>query len=183
MTKILPIARFGNPVLRKATRRLNSEEILSKTTQDLIKNMRHTLIEKKYGVGIAATQVGKSLAISVIGIKPTPNRPSLKPFETVLINPEILETFGEPATPWEGCVSCGTDDDTLFAQVPRYEKIRVTWLDEHATKREEVIEGFVAQVVQHETDHLSGVLFVDHVKDTSSYMMADEYRKRIISNK
>lgn len=180
MPEILPLTRFGNPILRETARRLTKEEILSATTQTLIANMRHTLVKKKYGVGIAAPQVGESVALSVIGVKPTPNRPELEPFETVLINPKILETFGDPVDMWEGCVSCGTDDDILFARLPRYESVRISWLDEHAKSREEVIGGFVAEVVQHETDHLNGVLFVDHVADPKSFMMADEYRKRII---
>jgi len=179
MTEILPITRFGNPVLRESTRRLSEEEILSDDVQTLIENMRYTLVEKKYGVGIAAPQVGESIALSVIGIKPTPNRPELEPFDTVLINPEIVETFGDAVDAWEGCVSCGTEDDILFAKLPRYEKVKVAWLDEHAKSREEIIGGFVAQVVQHETDHLNGVLFTDHA-DRTTYMMADEYRKRIL---
>jgi peptide deformylase len=180
MTEILPITRFGNPVLRETARHLNEDEILSTDVQELIKNMRYTLVEKRYGVGIAAPQVGESIALSVVGVKPTPNRPELEPFDTVLINPEIIETFGEPVNMWEGCVSCGTEDDILFAQLPRYEKVKVTWLDEHAKSREEIIGGFVAQVVQHETDHLNGILFIDHVTDSTSFMMADEYRKRIL---
>lgn len=180
MSEILPITRFGNPVLRESARRLSESEILSDEIQRLIKDMRYTLIEKKYGVGIAAPQVDESVALSVIGVKPTPNRPELEPFDTVLINPEIIETFGEPVGMWEGCVSCGTEDDLLFGLVPRYEKVKVTWLDEHAKSREKVIGGFVAQVVQHETDHLNGILFVDHVTDPASFMMADEYRKRIL---
>ena len=182
MPEILDITRFGNPVLRETAKRLSKDEILSEEIQTLITNMRYTLVEKKYGVGIAAPQVGESIALSVIGIKPTPNRPELEPFETVIINPEIVETFGEPIDTWEGCVSCGTDDDILFAKLPRYEKVKLQWLDEHAKSREEVIGGFVAQVVQHETDHLNGVLFVDHVKDPTTYMMADEYRKQILNS-
>jgi peptide deformylase len=180
MSEILPINRFGNPVLREIARRLSAEEILSNDTQELITNMRYTLVEKKYGVGIAAPQVGVSIALSVVGVKPTPNRPELEPFDTVLINPQILETFGELTDMWEGCVSCGTEDDILFAQLPRYEKIKLRWLDEYAKSREEIIGGFVAQVVQHETDHLNGILFVDHVTDPTSFVMADEYRKRYL---
>jgi peptide deformylase len=180
MAEILPITRFGNPLLRQRARRLSDEEILSAGIQKLIENMRHTLVEKKYGVGIAAPQVGKSVALSVIGVKPTPNRPELEPFDTVLINPEVVETFGEPVEAWEGCVSCGTDDDILFAKLPRYERLKVRWIDEYAKSREELIGGFVAQIIQHETDHLNGVLFVDRVTDPTSYMMADEYRQRII---
>ena len=142
--------------------------------------MRHTLHEKSYGVGIAAPQVGVSIALSVIGIKPTPNRPNLEPFETVIINPEIIETYGSRKRLWEGCISCGTGNNTLFAQVSRYKRIKLRWLDEKGTKREEILDGFVAHVAQHEVDHLNGVLFVDRVKDPSTFMMADEYRKRIV---
>ena len=180
MSEILPITRFGNPVLREVAKRLTTEEIQSQETQDLITNMRYTLAEKEYGVGIAAPQVGASIALSVIGIKPTRNRPELEPFDTVLINPEITETYGEPIDVWEGCVSCGTNDDVLFAQLPRYEKVRVQWVDEQVKSREEIIGGFVAQVVQHEVDHLNGTLFVDHVRDSKTFMMADEYRKHIL---
>lgn len=182
MPEILPLTRFGNPVLRKVTKRLTSDEIQSQEIQELINNMRHTLTEKKYGVGIAAPQVGVGMAISVIGIKPTPNRPELEMFETVLINPEIIETFDGPVNVWEGCVSCGTNDDILFAQLPRFEKVRVRWIDENTKPHEEIIDGFVAQVVQHEVDHLNGTLFIDHVKDSKTFMMADEYRKRVLGS-
>jgi len=176
MPKLLTATRFGNPILREVARRLTPEEILSSETQAIIEDIRFTVRERTYGVGLAAPQVAASIALGVIGIKPTPNRPELEPFETVIINPEIIETFNEPQLVWEGCISCGTDDDLLFGQLPRYEKIRLRWLDERAVQREEVLEGFVAQVVQHETDHLNGILFVDHVTDPKTFMMADEYR-------
>jgi peptide deformylase len=180
MPKILKATRFGDPVLRLKTRRLTVAEIQSADIQDLIENMRYTLLKKKYGVGIAAPQVGVGVALSVIGIKPTPNRPNLEPFETVIINPEIIETYGNKKRIWEGCISCGTGNNTLFAQVPRYKKVKLKWLDEKGAEREELLEGFVAHVAQHEVDHLNGVLFVDRVKDPSTFMMADEYRKRIV---
>ena len=183
MSKILKAIRFGNPILRSKTRRLTLAEIKSEHIQVLVENMRYTLLKKKYGVGIAAPQVGVDIALSVIGIKPTPNRPNLESFETVIINPEIIETYGNRKQLWEGCISCGTGNNTLFALVPRYEKIRLRWIDENGAKREEILEGFVAHVAQHETDHLNGVLFVDKVKDPSTYMMADEYRKRIVNKK
>lgn len=180
MPEILNITRLGDPVLREHAKRLTPEEIVSAEIEELIANMRYTLVKRASGVGLAAPQVGRSLALSIIGIKPTPNRPELEPFDTVIINPEITETFDDPVEMWEGCVSCGNGDDTLFGRLPRFEKIRVKWLDERAKSREEVIGGFVAQVVQHETDHLNGILFVDHVTDPTTFMMADEYRKRIL---
>lgn len=180
MPKVLKLTRLGNPVLRTATQKLSRDEIASTAVQALIADMRYTLVRKEYGVGLAAPQVGKSLALSVIGIKPTPNRPELEPFETVIINPQIVETFGKAEPKWEGCISCGTGDDILFAQVPRYKKIRLRWLDEAGAEREEVLDGFVAHVAQHEADHLDGIMFLDKVTDPSSYMMSDEYKKRVI---
>lgn len=180
MAKLLTLTRFGNPILRQSARTLTTEEILSPAIQTLIQNMRYTLNQKEYGVGIAAPQVGESVALSVIGIKPTPNRPELTPFDTVLINPVIARRHGELTDMWEGCVSCGTGNDILFAKVPRYQSIDVEWFDDTAQLRKETFSGFVAHVVQHEADHLNGVLFVDHVTDSTSFMMVDEYRKRIL---
>ena len=180
MSQILKATQFGNPILRSKTRRLTSAEVRSENIQALIDTMRYTLLKKAYGVGIAAPQVGVDIALSVIGIKPTPNRPNLESFETVIINPEIIETYGNKKRLWEGCISCGTGKNTLFAQVPRYKRIKLRWLDEKGIKQEEILDGFIAHVVQHEVDHLNGVLFVDRVKDPSTFMMADEYRKRIV---
>ena len=180
--KILKLTRLGNPVLRTKTKKLSASEIRSDKVQHLIADMKYTLEKEKYGVGLAAPQVGEALAISVIGIKPTPNRPDLKRFETVLINPEIVETY-DRAPAWEGCVSVGTKNDLLFAQVPRYQKIRLKWTDENAISHDEMIDGFTAHVAQHEVDHLAGKMFVDSVEDTRSYMMGDEYRARVVENK
>lgn len=182
MTEILHTTHFGNPILRESTRRLTKDEILSDEIQTLIENMYYTLQKKQYGVGLAAPQVGSAVAISVLGIKPTPTRPQLEPFEAVLINPEIIKTYGKPVEMWEGCVSSGTGSNTLFAQVPRYESVTLRWADEHAVEHEQKLDGFVAHVAQHETDHLNGILFVDKVEDTTTYMLADEYRKRIVGN-
>jgi peptide deformylase len=183
MLKIFKATRFGNPILRQKTKQLTKNDILSTDVQQLIKNMYYTLQQKPYGVGLAAPQVGKNIALSVIGIKPTPTRPDVVPFDTVIINPKILEMYGKRTQMWEGCVSCGTADDTLYAKVPRYKRIRLEWQDEHSVRHEEILDGFVAHVAQHEVDHLNGVLFVDLVKDSSTYMMADEYRKRIQKTK
>lgn len=183
MPKILKLTRVGNPILRKVAKRLSEEEIRSDEIQALIADMRYTIERKKYGVALAAQQVGKNIALSVFGIKPTPNRPELRLFDTVVINPEILETYGKSEPMWEGCMSCGTSEDIVFAQVPRYKKLKLRWLDETGKMHEEVLSGFVAHVAQHETDHTHGIMFLDKVEDTKSFMMADEYRKRVISKR
>lgn len=176
--KQLVITRFGNPVLRQIPQQITVDEIASDAVQNLIASMFELLRTDDYGVGLAAPQVGMSIALSVIGIKPTPSRPDLALFDSVIINP-AYEGIGKQIPMWEGCISCGSGNDTLYAKVPRFKKVRATWRDRDGVKQQELLDGFVAHVFQHETDHLNGVLFVDRVKDTSSYMMADEYRKRI----
>ena len=171
--KVLRRTQFGNPILRSKARLLSSKEILSAETKELIVNMRFTLENKKYGVGLAAPQVGVSASISVIAIKPTPTRPELKPLNMTIINPSIVKTYGSLKPMWEGCIS-GTE---LYGKAMRYDKIRLHWFDEDARQHEEDFESILAQVLQHETDHLNGILFVDRVKDTKSYITFSEYKK------
>ena len=171
--KILQRRQFGNPVLRKETHILLPDEIESSEIVQLIADMKHTLKVRKYGVGLAAPQVGRDIAISVIGIKPTPTRPELKKQNLVIINPKIVKTFGKKTAMWEGCIS----GPELYAQVPRYKKVRLRWHDEKGRVHEKDFDGFMAHVIQHEVDHLNGILFVDRVVDTNSYMTFTEYKK------
>jgi len=177
--KLLRLRQLGDPVLRAKAQLLTSQEILTTPVQELIANIRYTNSQKQYGVGLAAPQVGVSVALSVIGIKPTPTRPNLEPFDSVIINPKYVG-IGQKVSLWEGCQSAGRGRSTLYAQVPRYRKVRASWYDETGTLHEEVLESFVAHVFQHETDHLNGIIFVDKVQDTTSYMLAGEYARRIV---
>lgn len=173
MSNILRKTDFGNPILRRVVKRLTNIEIESEPTQKLIENMYYIFESKKYGVGIAAPQVGSDLAITTIDTKPTPTRPELVRQKLTLINPEIMKTYGKKSNMWEGCIS-GTE---IYAQVPRFTKVRVKWQDEKAKPHEQDFKGFMAHVIQHEVDHLNGILFVDRVKDTTSYMTFKEYKK------
>ena len=179
MTSILKLTRFGNPILREKACELSAAEIKSKNIQQLITNIRYTNSQKKYGVGLAAPQVGESIAVSIIGIKPTPNRPDIEPVDMVIINPSY-EGIGRRRGKWEGCQSSGTGKNTLFGKALRYQKIKAEWYDEHAIQHDEELDGLLAHVFQHETDHLRGILFVDRVRDTKTFMLADEYRKQIV---
>lgn len=178
MNKILSLTRAGNPILREVMPKLAPEEIVSDAVQNLIANIRHTCQVEQYGVGLAAPQVGARKALSVIAIKPTPNRPELENFEQVIINP-VYDGIGEASGKWEACVSIGSGDDLLYGQALRFDTINAEWLDETGKHHQQVLGGFVAHVFQHETDHLNGILFVDRVRDTKTYMMADEYRERV----
>lgn len=178
MPEILKLTRLGDPILREKMPLVEKDKILSGEVRSLIENIRYTNQKKQYGVGLAAPQVGIRLALSVIGIKPTPTRPNLEPFESVIINPSYVG-IGRRTAMWEGCQSVGSGDDILYGKALRYKKIEARWLDENGMSHEEVLDGFVAHVFQHETDHLDGIVFIDRVRDQKSFMMVDEYRKRI----
>jgi peptide deformylase len=171
---------FDDPILHERAKRLSLDEIRSQKIRDLISNMRYTCNHKKYGVGLSANQVGELLAISLIAIKPTPSRPSLKTFDKVIINAEILETFGEPEPKWEGCLSTARDEngEPAMAQVPRFNKVRLKYLDENGNEHEEVAEDFVAHVIQHEVDHINGKLFTDIV-DPNTLISNEKYREMV----
>jgi len=174
------LTRFGNPILRQKTSDVTVDEIRSETIQQFIDELKVIIESKNYGVGLAAPQVGKSMRISVIDIKPTKLRPEVEKFSLTIINP-VYEGVGRRTPLWEGCLSSGAGKNTLYAKALRYKKIKATWVDESGAKHEQVLEGLPAHVFQHETDHLDGILFVDRVRDTKTYMMADEYRRRIIN--
>lgn len=171
----MKITEFGNPLLRLKAKELNDFDIKSNEIQQLIKDMKLYLEDKKMGVGLAAPQIGKSLSLAVINIKPTKTRPEAANFSLVIMNPLITQTYGKRAQLWEGCISAGPLKSGLFAQVPRYKKIKLKYVDENSKSQEKIFEGLVAHVVQHEVDHLNGILFVDKVKDKKSFSTYKEY--------
>lgn len=177
--KRLPkVTRFGDPVLREKTHKLPDAEIKNEKYQKLIKTIQGCIESKNYGVGLAAPQIGENVRVAVIDIKPTKLRPLVKNFSLVMVNPSYTG-IGQRRSKWEGCLSSGSGKNTLFAKALRYSKISATWTDEQGKPHKKILEGLPAHVFQHETDHLDGILFVDLVRDTKTYMMADEYHKRI----
>lgn len=181
MSELLEFVPEGSAILREKCRRLTVEEIRSAEMQKLIDDLFYTVQEAKAGVGLSANQVGRREAISVVAIKPTPARPNLEPFNEVCINTEIVETFGEKEPMWEGCLSTARDEngEPSMAQVPRYKKVRIEYFDREGKKQSEVVAGFVAHVLQHETDHLNGVLFTDLI-DKGGMISYREYVRRFV---
>jgi len=181
MSELLEFVPDGSAILREKCRKLTAEEIRSAEIQKLIDDLFYTAQERKAGVGLSANQVGRREAVSVVAIKPTPARPNLTPFEKVCINTEIVETFGEKELMWEGCLSTARDEngEASMAQVPRYKKVRIEYFDREGEKQSEVVEGFVAHVLQHETDHLNGVLFTDLI-DKSGMISYREYVREFV---
>jgi len=175
--KRLRITQFGNPLLREQSKIVPADKILTPQVQDLISSMRILLKDKKLGIGLAGPQVGSSLNLAVIELRRTPLHPEIDMLSLVIINPKITKIFGRKYQMWEGCISSGTGKAGLYAKVPRYKKIELEYLDENAVKQSKVFSDLAAHVIQHEVDHLNGILFVDKVKDSKTFMSYSEYKK------
>lgn len=181
--KRLKISQFGNSVLREPAKSVDFTQISTAEIQELISEMRRLLLSKKLGIGLAAPQVGKSLAVAVIELQKTALRDDEQVLSLVIINPTVTKTFGPKSQLWEGCISSGKGGAGLFAKVPRYKKIELAYTDENAVKHTKEFSGLAAHVIQHEVDHINGVLFVDRVKDTKTYMSYGEYKKMKLREK
>ncbi len=165
----LQIVQIGEEVLRGQARELSREEILSAKTQELIEHMRDTM-RAAPGVGLAAPQIGVPLQIAVVedreeyhkklsAAQLLERRRKPVPFH-VLINPRIVAREESSVDFFEGCLSV-----TGFAAiVPRAQAITVEYLDEHAEAKSVEAVGWYARILQHEIDHLNGVLYVDRMR-------------------
>ncbi len=132
---------------------------------ELIKNMRDTMHEKG-GVGIAAPQIGCNKRVIMFGFDENPRYPNEQPVPfTVLINPEIEILTNETIEGWEGCLSV----PGLRGLVPRFTKIKYKGFDEDGKAVERIAEGFHARMVQHEIDHIDGILYPLRIKDLRNF--------------
>ncbi|WP_320052326.1 peptide deformylase [uncultured Acetobacteroides sp.] len=153
---ILPIFVYGSPVLKKVAENIDpSYEGLDTFLKDLWETMYHA-----DGVGLAAPQVGKSVRVFVIdGSGFAEDDPKLENFKKAFINPQILERSGEPWPFNEGCLSLpGVRED-----VYREATVKIKYQDENFVEYTEVYGGIAARIIQHEYDHLDGLLFVDRL--------------------
>jgi peptide deformylase len=170
---ILKVARMGHPALRAPARALDPAEIRSAPIQQLIDDMFETMHEYQ-GVGLAAPQVHESVRLFVAGFPPSRNREDddTEPVpEMVLINPEVRADGTETVEDWEGCLSI----PDIRGRVPRARRIIVRAYDRMAKVIEVRATGFTARVIQHETDHLDGVLFFDRMKSFGTLTFLDEF--------
>ncbi|MCH5318376.1 MAG: peptide deformylase [Paramuribaculum sp.] len=152
----LPVYLYGHPLLRKVSEPVGEDyPDLDRLIDDMFETMYYS-----EGVGLAAPQIGKNIRLVVIDADPVADtHPECAGRKLTLINPEIEVLEGEKITRAEGCLSL----PGLSENVGRVEKIRLKWLDRDFTPREEVMEGFLSRIVQHECDHLEGKMYIDHV--------------------
>jgi peptide deformylase len=172
---ILKVARMGHPVLRAKTRPIEKSVLKSVVVQKLIDDMIDTMVEYR-GVGLAAPQVHEGLRLFVAALDPESEDDEDADKETeplALINPEITILGGDVVEDWEGCLSI----PDIRGRVPRAREIRVRALDRHGDRLELHAHDFSARVIQHETDHLDGILFFDRMKTFQSLTFLDEYSR------
>lgn len=171
---ILPITGYGDPVLKKKGEEIPQDYPNLKET---IANMFDTMYNA-YGVGLAAPQVGLSIRLFIVDTKPFSEDEDLKEdeqkqleaFRQVFINPVILKEEGEEWGFNEGCLSIPEVREDVY----RHERITIEYYDEDFTKKTEVYDGLIARVIQHEYDHIEGILFTDKISSL---------KKRLIQKK
>lgn len=163
---ILPIYVYGSQVLRAKAAEVNpaEEENLKGFVEDLIETMHHA-----DGCGLAAPQVGVSKRIAVVDGNELRDRyPELEGFHREMINPVIVEASEETSSYEEGCLSIPGVD----AEIVRPKKIKVRYLDADLKETEEEFDNFASRMVQHELDHLDGVVFTDRATPIRKKMIA-----------
>jgi peptide deformylase len=165
---ILPVFAYGQPVLKKKAMEIGPDyEDLRALIADMWETMYHA-----HGVGLAAPQIGKGIRLFVVDTQQL-DKEGQAPvgIKKVLINPLILEEFGNTWTYEEGCLSI----PDVRGDVERLSQVRLRYLDENFQLSEEVFDGMNARVIQHEYDHIEGVLFIERLKPLKKTLI----RKRL----
>lgn len=160
---ILPIVGYGDPVLRKLADDISADY---PNLQELITNMYDTMYNA-YGVGLAAPQIGLAIRLFVIDTEPFSDsedlskeeQDQLKGYKQTFINAKMLVEEGEEWSFNEGCLSIPEVREDVY----RNEKITIEYFDENFNKKTESFDGLIARVIQHEYDHIEGILFTDKI--------------------
>jgi peptide deformylase len=171
----LKIAQLGQPVLWQVAQAVPLEEIASEAFQSFLKDMLATL-RLHEGAGLAAPQVYSSRRVFLAAIMPAPDDDA-PPEVEVFINPRLTQITEEQIESWEGCLSF----PELVVKVPRFTQIRVDYLNAQGKPAALRLEGFPARVIQHEYDHLEGILTLDRMaspRDIIKTSEADEILKK-----
>ena len=147
-----PVERFGTPELA-----------------GLLADMRDTMAHLN-GAGLAAPQIGVGLRVVIFGVKSNPRYPDAEEVpDTVLVNPELEALDAQMEEDWEGCLSV----PGMRGVVPRHRRLRYAGFDEQGRRFERTVEGFHARVVQHECDHLEGILYPMRIRDFAKFGFND----------
>lgn len=165
---IRPVLRMGDPRLFMPSRRLGVLD--TPELHALVSDMQDTMQAFK-GAGLAAPQIGVDLQVVIFGVEANPRYPEAEPVPfTVLVNPE-LEPIGEEIEEgWEGCLSV----PGMRGLVPRYKRLRYRGVDQYGKPIDRTVNDFHARVVQHEVDHLLGILYPMRIEDMRNFGFTEE---------
>jgi peptide deformylase len=170
---ILKVARLGHPVLRQRAEPVSLDELRSSAFQRLIDDMVETMREYD-GAGLAANQVHTLERVAVIEVQQNPRYPDAPHVPlTVLVNPVVTVLTDEMEEGWEGCLSV----PDMRGRVPRYTAVRLEALERDGTRIDVIAKDFFARVIQHETDHLDGIVYLDRMPDLSTLSHMAEWQK------
>jgi peptide deformylase len=159
---VRPVLKMGEPLLQGAAAPVTRfDDELRALVADMDDTMRALS-----GAGIAAPQIGVSVRVVIFELKDNPRYPHIAPVPyTVLVNPLVTPLGAEQDEGWEGCLSV----PGMRGLVPRYRRLRYRGFDQHGAPIDRTVEGFHARVVQHEVDHLDGILFPQRVRDLRDF--------------
>lgn len=170
---ILKVARLGHPVLRQQAEPVPPETIRSPEIQRLIDDMVDTMREHD-GAGLAGNQVHTPKRIAVVEVLGNPRYPDAPHIPLmVVINPVLTPLTEEMEEGWEGCLSV----PDMRGRVPRYTAVRLECYDRDGQRIDLIAKDFFARVLQHETDHLDGIVYLDRMRDLSSLSHIAEWQK------
>lgn len=169
---VRPIVRLGHPALRSPAQPVPPERIREAEIQRLIDDMVETMHDAA-GVGLAASQIGVELQIFVYAASHAEHHPDI-PLH-VIINPMITPHGRELVYDWEGCLSI----PDLRGMVPRHPSVRVQGLDRAGDRLDYLASDFEARVVQHEYDHLNGIVFLDRMRDLRTLGFMEEWSEHM----
>ncbi|MCS6969063.1 MAG: peptide deformylase [Cytophagales bacterium] len=166
---IYPIVAYGDPILRKVASEITPEN--PKNLPQLIADMFETMHQAE-GIGLAAPQIGLSIRLFVVDGSKTDDQ-EIKNFKKVFINPTILEETGQKWAFEEGCLSI----PTIREEVLRPAQVRLRYYNENWQLCEETYNGMQARVIQHEYDHLQGILFIDYLNPLKKRLLQSKLAK------
>jgi peptide deformylase len=171
---MIELRTIGDQILKEIAQEVPKNEIQQK---DTLINKMISIMRENVGVGIAAPQIGVSERIVVIEIEENERYPNVEKMPlTVMINPKIKILESEIEDGYEGCLSV----PGIRGIVPRYKKIEVEYLNVSGQKERKILEKFPAKVVQHEVDHLDGMVFLERVIDKKSFTTNENYKRYVL---
>ena len=171
--RLLEVIRLGHPVLRATAEPVPEEWFASSRLKELGEDLIHTMLEED-GVGLAAPQVAEPLRLFAYWLPASEAGDGLAP--TVLVNPEVRATGEELIEGWEGCLSI----PGLRGLVPRHERIKIKARTVEGEPVSLTANGFQARVIQHEVDHLDGIVFLDRMTSPRSLAFEPEWERYVL---